>query len=119
MTLITSVETREISSGDILAVEIEIDPPVTSVEMQELGAPTTEITFVGLQGPPGPGVEPYVHIQSTPAMTWVINHNLGYTPTPAVFSVGGLLMSSAVENPTVNQTLIQHVFPIAGYARLL
>lgn len=53
MTIITDVETIEPSSGNVLAIELDVDPPVTSIEMQELGPATTEITFVGLHGPPG------------------------------------------------------------------
>lgn len=65
MIIITEVETRELLSGSVLAVELQVDLPITEVEMQELGAPTTEITFVGLQGPPGP-VRPASGVSVTP-----------------------------------------------------
>lgn len=64
--IITEVETRELLSGSVFAVELPVDSPVTEVEMQELGAPTTEITFVGLQGPPGP-VRPASGVSVTPS----------------------------------------------------
>ena len=63
--IITEVETRELLSGSVLAVELQVDSPITEVEMQELGAPTTEITFVGLQGPPGPA-RPASDVSVTP-----------------------------------------------------
>lgn len=39
----------------------------------------------GPEGPAGPMPQRYTHYQNEPSDTWVINHNLGYTP--ALFTV--------------------------------
>lgn len=49
-------------------------------------SPVVEVVGVGPQGAPGepgaPGAAPqaYRHVQSTPASTWLVAHNLGYKP---------------------------------------
>lgn len=60
----------------------------------------------------------YLHTQSVADTTWTINHNLGYRPDVALFTVGGVSFSAEVSNPTVNQTVVTLVSPLAGSARL-
>jgi hypothetical protein len=62
--------------------------------------------------------ETFTHIQSSPATTWTINHNLGFQPACEIFSVGGAEIDAEVIHTSVNQTVIYFAFPVAGSARL-
>jgi hypothetical protein len=78
---------------------------------------------VGPSGPPGPGGSGsggagYNHTQSTAALTWVINHNLGYKPSIQTFTVGGLEVLGEVQQISVNQITVAFNTAIAGSARL-
>lgn len=59
-----------------------------------------------------------LHNQMTPAMTWTINHNLGFVPSVEVYSVGGAEIDADVLHISANQTQINFVTPTAGSARL-
>lgn len=55
---------------------------------------TVEVAVIGPPGPPGPpgpsgtGAH-HVHTQATPAVTWTVNHDLGYPPSVQVILAGG------------------------------
>jgi len=61
----------------------------------------------------------FVYTQSSPATTWMINHNLGHVPTVEVFDSGSQEVDADVSHPTVNQTVIVFSVPLAGFARLI
>jgi len=69
---------------------------------------------VGPSGPPGQGFE---HTQTTPASTWVVNHNLGLRPSVSVRSSGGVELLAEVVHMSANQTEIRFVTPYTGTAR--
>lgn len=84
-------------TGDTVEVEVFLADPVT-VEVGgdvqvNMADPTVEVEVgsrtpvvvevggaVGPPGPPGPAGGTYRHVQSVPASTWTINHNLGFRP---------------------------------------
>lgn len=72
----------------------------------------------GPQGAPGTSGAGYVHTQVTSLATWVIAHNLGYRPSVAVTSVGGIEVEAEVVH--ISSTLLEVRFaaPYAGQARL-
>lgn len=55
--------------------------------------------------------------QESPALTWIVNHNLGYNPVVTVLSVGGLVLDASVLHTSVNQVQITFLTPTAGSAR--
>lgn len=55
-------------------------------------------------------------VQNTPAATWIINHNSGRYRTLAAFTLGGVEMEGDVIITSNNQTTIQFLTPIAGFA---
>jgi len=71
-----------------------------------------------LQGPPG-NVAAYTHVQSSPATTWIINHNFGYKPDVTLYSDGGVVMYAEIVHTSINQTQIIFNLPTTGVARLL
>lgn len=76
-----------------------------------------EILDVGIPGPPGAAASQYVFICSSPLATWVVNHNLGYTPSSVrVLSVGGIEVDAEVTNISDNQLTINFVIPFVGRA---
>lgn len=57
---------------------------------------------------------PYVHTQSSPSTTWVVNHNLGYRPVIEVLSPGGIVVGADVIHVSVNQAQINFNNPQTG-----
>jgi hypothetical protein len=71
-----------------------------------------------LQGPPG-NMAAYTHVQSSPASTWIINHNLGYKPDVTLYTTGGVVMYAEIVHISNNQTQIIFTIPTSGVARLI
>lgn len=61
----------------------------------------------------------FVHTQSTPATTWVINHNLGYMPQVQVFNSGSVQIEANIVHNSTNQLTVQFSAPTAGFARMV
>jgi hypothetical protein len=76
---------------------------------------TITATTVGPQGPSGAG---YLHQQTSPSTTWVINHNLGFRPAVELFDSGSQEIDGDVAHPSVNQAIITLSPATAGTARL-
>lgn len=68
---------------------------------------------IGASGPPG---TKFLHTQSTPLSTWVINHNLGARPNISVTSMGGVEYLVEIIHATVNQAVVYFEAPAAGFA---
>jgi len=73
-------------------------------------------TIVGVQGPPGI-VPTFVHTQNTPALTWVINHHLGFQPNVEIRDTGGSRLLTQVIHVSLHQTIAFFNSPTAGTAR--
>lgn len=87
----------------------EIEPPAEIV-IEVLGA--------GLRGPPGPPGASFNFTQATPSALWTINHELGFRPVVALFTVGGIAFVGQIQHTSANQTLVHLNSPMAGSARL-
>lgn len=61
----------------------------------------------------------YEHIQSSLAITWVVNHNLGYNPIVRVFVGGTEIQPLTVVHNSIMQTTITFTEAKTGYARLV
>lgn len=78
--------------------------------------------FIGNPGPEGPPGDPgpqgqsYEHSQSVAAATWTVDHNLGHRPVVQVFDLTWVEIIAAVENVTINQTIITFNSARAGFA---
>lgn len=70
---------------------------------------------------PSPPVddEGFLFVQSSPALVWTINHNLGYNPVIAVFNAGNVQVFAQVVHTSLNQTVVTLASAMAGYARLI
>lgn len=77
-----------------------------------------ELARRGPQGAPGTSGAGYVHTQVTSLATWVIAHNLGYRPSVAVTSVGGIEVEAEVAHITNTLLEVRFATPYAGQARL-
>lgn len=60
----------------------------------------------------------YQHVQSSPASTWSINHELGTMPVVAVVSNAGALLFAEVSYPDTDNIVITFGQPYAGSAYL-
>lgn len=57
----------------------------------------------------------YVHYQSAPAGTWIVNHNFGREPTAVrCLTVGGVEFDAEVVNVTTNQIRVVLAAPAVG-----
>lgn len=72
----------------------------------------------GEQGLPGNAATSYTHMQSAPASTWTIAHNLGFQPTTQARSVSGSVIDVEVLHLSENVLEIHLTLPIAGSAHL-
>jgi len=63
----------------------------------------------------------YNHVQSAPATTWTITHNLNNQfPIVQVYNASNIMMvPEVIQGTDVNTTTIQFSFAMAGYARIL
>lgn len=103
------------SSRDVVQVVVRSDAPVPVIASPP-DAVKLVVTAVGVPGPPG--IEPYVHVQSSASDMWIINHNRGVALGAQAFTVGGAEIEAEVVAVSSNQTRIYFVVPIAGTARL-
>jgi len=60
----------------------------------------------------------YTHEQTVPALTWTINHGLGYRPSVQAVDTTGDQITGSVDWPTENQVTITFLTVIAGKAYL-
>jgi hypothetical protein len=73
-------------------------------------------TIVGVQGPPGI-VPTFVHTQNTPALSWIINHHLGFKPNIEIADTGGNKLLAQVIHVSIFQAIAYFNSPTAGTAR--
>lgn len=97
---------------------------VTTSTQVVVDAGTRRLIEVGRQGPPGPPGPPgasgsgYTHPQLTPALTWVIAHNLGFRPAVDLYDLGGREFDAEIVHLSENVLEVRCLTPTAGYARL-
>lgn len=99
------ISVEVIEEGGVLVVEV--DQPA-AVDVVEVVAP----------GPQGPASAFYVHTQSTASPTWTMAHNLGFTPSVALFNTGSQQIEGEVVHLNQNVCIAYFTIPIAGFARL-
>lgn len=58
----------------------------------------------------------YQHDQTSPSAEWIVNHNLGFTPSIEVLNTAGREIEGDVLHISLNQTRIYFNQPIAGKA---
>lgn len=60
----------------------------------------------------------YMHTQSTPSSTWIINHNLGFKPAVELFDSGSQEIDADIVHVSDNQVVVSLTKAITGFARL-
>lgn len=101
-------------AGHVLTV-VESGPSLT---VGAGGVVLEAATAPGPPGPPGSSFEAFVHVQSSPLATWVIDHGLGAYPAVTLI-VDGVEVEADVVYGSLNQTSIIFPAPTAGTARLI
>jgi len=61
----------------------------------------------------------YTHYQSTPAATWIVNHNLGYNPIVRVFIGNNEVQPLGIEHTSNTSLTITFSQPYVGLAKLV
>lgn len=98
--------------------EITVSPQPVQVAV-EVPAERVQVVSVGVQGPPGyaSGADAhYTHVQTTPAATWEIQHNLLKLVSVSVIDSAGTLVHGNVEYLDVNSCRLRFSAPFAGSA---
>ena len=72
----------------------------------------------GPKGDPGQSGAGFTFTQPTPALSWTINHNLGFRPSVELLSIGGAEIEGDVVHTSLNQCIATFLVPVAGSARL-
>ena len=86
-----------------------------------LDHPTIELWYdpdALVLGAPGGGPTTYVHNQSTPASTWVIDHNLGIYPNVTVEDSAGTTVEGEIVHNSINQMTLTFSAAFSGIAYL-
>lgn len=114
-----SAETTVVGVEQRLLVEIDDGAAVTVVPVG-ISADLTVIT-PGVQGPPGPAGPPggafYVYDRhGVPAATWTITHDLGRYVHVSIIGDDGREVTSDVDHPDLNHTVITFAAPFSGKA---
>lgn len=60
----------------------------------------------------------YVHQQTVPAATWVIDHHMGLIPNVIILDASGQQMIAEIEHPSDQTTVVYHSAPYIGTAYL-
>lgn len=85
------------------------------------------VTAPGPQGPAGTAgtsaddiasLVSYMHIQTTPATTWTINHNLNFYPNITVFDSAGTQVEGSETHTSATTLTITFSSSISGKAHL-
>lgn len=87
---------------------------------------TRKMDVQDLIGPPGapgpsgpPGTTGVDYSFPVPALSWTINHNLGWYPSATVFDSGSQAIIATQNNPSLNQTIISFNAPQSGFVRII
>ena len=128
-------EVRQIADGAFVEISLQRLAPSSSAPGQNPRTfGLTDLTDVNLNSPSAGEVlkyngttwvdgtdegTAYVFTQTSPALTWTINHNLGHIPSVEVFDSGSQEVEADVSHPNTNQTVIVFSVPLAGFARLI
>jgi hypothetical protein len=94
-----------------------LSTPLTATEISALAVYMTA-TDARLAALEARSAAAYTHTQSSASAIWTINHNLGFRPTVTLLDDGGQQYFARVDHPAANQTVVTHLTPTTGSARL-
>lgn len=104
-------------------MEVGIDGPhylvnaIANFEYDEVRQSGSAVAILPLPIPPSGSAQVQYNF-TTPALEWVINHNLGRRAGVEAYTLGGQMLWAAVSQPSINQTVVTFDSPQAGYAIL-
>ncbi len=98
-------------------VTVQVTPPSRpAVVVAPPAASVVQVApIVGPRGPVGPpGGSGFSYVQTTPAASWPVIHNLGRYPYAVTIKVGGSLQFTDVDFPDLNTVVLTFATPTAG-----
>ena len=110
-------------------MSVEVTEQKFNVSVDEGGGSTfqvvvteegVQVVTVGIQGPVGPAgqVQTYVHTQSVPSATWVIQHNLHRYPSVSIVDSSGNVVIPNVSYDTDSSCTVTFSSGFSGVAYL-
>jgi len=98
----------------------EVIEVVTASEIVDVLQPQLEIVEVVQKGDKGdkgePGGTHYTHTQTSPSVTWTINHNLNKYPSIVLLTVGLVEFTADIVYSNKNQAIVTIAVATAGIA---
>lgn len=79
--------------------------------------PDTGVSVLPVRGPPGPPGTSYVHEQTAPSASWLVQHNLQRYPA-VVLLVSGEYVTTDITYLDENALVLTFPQPVAGFAYL-
>ena len=70
----------------------------------------------GGSGGSGSGDKNYIHVQSLPATSWIVNHNLGKFPAIKIIDSAGTEVVGGIVHIDTNQAVLSFLAPFTGTA---
>ena len=125
---------HDLGFGTVNVQVYDEDSMVVIPDIEIIDNNNVEVTFLSatagravvVAGEPAVGGQPtvtpqfgFLHTESAPATTWVVNHGLGYYPITHVFNAGGTEVFPTIVHDTVFKTTITFTTATAGTARFL
>jgi len=107
--------TEVIVSQSTAVVEVT---STTSAVIESSGAASATIEVVAGNSLPVIDAVSFSFSQPTPAITWTVNHNLGFRPNLTVFDTGGNIVEGEVAHINENRLTITFSTATSGAAYL-
>lgn len=93
---------------------LKVWDPISGTYVEVGGVGPTGPT--GPTGPAGPAGGTYHHVQSTPSITWVVDHMLGRHPNISVLDSAGSQIEVDVFHTSPNQATLTLSYAVSGTA---
>lgn len=91
--------------------------PVVTVTAPAAVSPLQVVAVPGIPGPPGrdaAAVTGFSYVQTTPAASWPVVHNLGRHPYAVTLTVGTSQVFTDLDFPDLNTVVLTFATPTAG-----
>jgi len=103
-------------------VTVQVAPPSRpAVVVAPPAASVVQVApIVGPRGPIGPpGGSGFTYVQTTPAASWPVVHNLGRHPYSVLVTIGSSEVIADIDFPDLNTIVITHASPVSGRVDLI
>lgn len=116
------VQVKVSPAGGPASLAVQVAPPShpTVLTAPPVASSVQVAPIVGPRGPIGPpGGSGFSYVQTTPAASWPVVHNLGRHPYAVLCTIGGSEVIADIDFPDLNTIVITHASPVSGRVDLI